>query len=300
MNPGSPITQRAALGALHVAVLLFGLTGVLGKLADSNPAIIVFSRAAFAVLALSLCAGLFGRASWQPLNGANWRRLALGGLLLAGHWISFFIAVNGAGVAIATLGFASFPAFTVLLEGLIFRERIRHSEIGLIVLVSLGLLLVAPDFNLASTATSGLLWAVLSGLLFALLSLVNRSGVGKLAPAQAALGQNLLVAGCLLPFAAPGLPDLPALSWLWLVLLGVFCTALSHWLFVASLSALKARTAAVAFALEPVYGISFAWLLFAQAPSLRMLAGAALIMLAILLSVLRPAHSTRPSAAEPL
>ncbi|MDP3846133.1 MAG: DMT family transporter [Pseudomonas sp.] len=291
------MTQRSAIGALHCAVLLFGLTGVLGKLADSSPAIIVFGRAAFAVLALSLCAGLLGRVSWQPLNHANCYRLTLGGLLLAGHWMSFFIAVNGAGVAIATLGFASFPAFTVLLEGLIFRERIRHSEIGLIALVSLGLLLVTPDFDLASTATSGLLWAVLSGLLFALLSLVNRSGVGKLTPAQAALGQNLLVTCCLLPFAAPGLPDLPALSWLWLALLGVFCTAVGHWLFVASLSALKARTAAVAFALEPVYGISFAWLIFAQAPSLRMLVGAALIMLAILLSVLRPAHSARPSAA---
>jgi drug/metabolite transporter (DMT)-like permease len=291
--------QRSAIGALHGAVLLFGLTGVLGKLADSSPAIIVFSRAAFAVLALCLCAGWFGRASWRPLNGASWRRLALGGLLLAGHWMSFFIAVNGAGVAIATLGFASFPAFTVLLEGLIFRERIRQSEIALIALVSLGLLLVTPDFDLASTATSGLLWAILSGLLFSLLSLVNRSGVGNLAPAQAALGQNLVVACCLLPFAAPGLPELPALSWLWLALLGVFCTALGHSLFVASLSVLKARTAAVAFALEPVYGIGFTWLIFAQAPSLRMLAGATLIMLAILLSMLRPQHATQPSAGKP-
>ena len=103
--------------------------------------------------------------------------------------MSFFIAVKVAGVAIATLGFATFPAFTVILEGLIFRERIRANEILLVVLVSIGLVLVTPDFNLASQATSGLLWAVGSGLLFSLLSLNNRAS-GRIPPVQAALCQN--------------------------------------------------------------------------------------------------------------
>ena len=37
-----------------------------------------------------------------------------------------------AGVAVATLGFASFPAFTVLLEGLLFRERTRPGEFAMV------------------------------------------------------------------------------------------------------------------------------------------------------------------------
>jgi drug/metabolite transporter (DMT)-like permease len=74
------------------------------------------------------------------------------------------------------------------------------------------------------------------------------------------------------------------LDWLWLALLGVFCTGLAHSLFVASLRVLKARTAAVVFAMEPVYGILFAWLLFSEMPSLRILGGGALIVLATLVS----------------
>ena len=57
-------------------------------------------------------------------------------LLLGGHWWSFFVAVKVSGVAVATLGFASFPAFTVLLEGLLFRERVRAAEWGVVALVS--------------------------------------------------------------------------------------------------------------------------------------------------------------------
>ncbi|AWZ87468.1 eamA-like transporter family protein [Pseudomonas aeruginosa] len=189
-----------------------------------------------------------------------------------------------AGVAIATLGFASFPAFTVILEGLLFRERIHLAEGLLVVLVSLGLVLVTPNFDLASGATLGLLWAILSGLLFALLSLANRSNSGQVGPVQAALWQNLVVALCLLPFAVGELPALPALDWLWLALLGVFCTGLAHSLFVASLAVVKARTAALVFALEPVYGIAFAWLLFHETPGPRMFLGGALIVLAIVLS----------------
>lgn len=278
------MTPRTALGALHIGALMFGLTGVFGKLAAASPAVIVFGRAAFAVLALGFFARLASATPWQKLAAGDWRRLLLSGLLLAGHWVSFFIAVKVAGVAIATLGFASFPAFTVILEGLIFRERIRLNEIVLVALVSVGLVLVTPDFDLASQATTGLLWAVGSGLLFALLSLNNRASSGRIPAVQAALCQNVVVALCLLPVAAPELGQVQAMDWLWISLLGIFCTGLAHSLFVASLAVIKARTAAVVFALEPVYGITVAWLLFGENPTLRMLLGGALIIIAIVVS----------------
>jgi drug/metabolite transporter (DMT)-like permease len=40
----------------------------------------------------------------------------------------------------------------------------------------------------------------------------------------------------------------------------------------------------VVFALEPVYGITVAWLLFNENPTLRMLLGGALIIVAIVVS----------------
>ncbi|UVJ45326.1 DMT family transporter [Pseudomonas sp. LS1212] len=291
------MNHRTALGALHIGALFFGLTGVFGKLASASPAIIVFGRAAFAVLALGVFARFARMGGWQPLHTRDWRRLLLSGLLLAGHWVSFFIAVKVAGVAIATLGFASFPAFTVVLEGLIFRERIRANEILLVVLVSVGLILVTPDFDLASQATSGLLWAIASGLLFALLSLTNRASSGSIPAVQAALCQNAVVALCLLPAAAPALSSVPAIDWLWIGLLGVFCTGVAHSLFVASLAVIKARTAAVVFALEPVYGIGMAWLIFGETPTLRMLLGGALIIFAIVLASSLPASSSSKKAA---
>lgn len=290
------MTPRSALLALHMGALLFGLSGVLGKLAHASPSVIVFGRAAFAVAALAVFARSVGNMHWIPLSRASAARLVLSGVLLSLHWVSFFLAVKIAGVAVATLGFASFPAFTVVLEGLVFRERIRRIEMLLVVLVSVGLVLVTPGFDLASQATSGLLWAIFSGLTFALLSLVNRASASHVLAVQAALCQNLIVALCLLPWAASALPAVSAVDWLWIALLGVFCTGLAHGLFVASLAVIKARTAAVVFAMEPLYGIGFAWLIFAETPTLRMLLGGTLIIVAILISGLMGNRDTKTAA----
>lgn len=291
------MTPRTALGALHIGALMFGLTGVFGKLVAASAAVIVLGRAGFAVIALAGFAALSRRTRWYSLTLKDARSLLISGGLLAAHWVSFFVAVKVAGVAIATLGFASFPAFTVLLEGLIFRERIRFNERVLVMLVSVGLILVTPSFDLASQATEGLLWAIASGLTFSLLSLNNRANAGRVPAVQAAMWQNAVVALCLLPFAAPQLSTVRPLDWLWIGLLGVLCTGVAHSLFVASLAVIKARTAAVVFALEPVYGITLAWLLFHETPTLRMLLGGALIIIAIVVSS-RLASSPAPAKVK--
>lgn len=291
------MTPRTALGALHIGALMFGLTGVFGKLAAASAAVIVLGRAGFAVIALAGFAALSRRTRWYSLTLKDARSLLISGGLLAAHWVSFFVAVKVAGVAIATLGFASFPAFTVLLEGLIFRERIHFNEGVLVMLVSVGLILVTPSFDLASQATEGLLWAIASGLTFSLLSLNNRANAGRVPAVQAAMWQNAVVALCLLPFAAPQLSTVRPLDWLWIGLLGVLCTGVAHSLFVASLAVIKARTAAVVFALEPVYGITLAWLLFHETPTLRMLLGGALIIIAIVVSS-RLASSPAPATVK--
>ncbi|WP_459618097.1 DMT family transporter [Bordetella sp. 2513F-2] len=281
------MTRQRALAHIHIAAVLFGLTGVFGELIQASAAVITLGRAVFAVAAL----GFFARMQRRPLLGvltpAQLFVLVIAGALLAGHWVTFFISVKVGGIAIATLGFASFPAFITLLEALVFRERVRAIEWLLLGLVSAGLVLVTPSFDLADQGTLGLMWGLLSGLSFALLALTNRRAATGMDPIQVACWQNVVVALVLLPTAAAQLGGIAATDWLWLALLGVFCTGLSHYLFVSSLARLNARTAGLVIALEPVYAIGFAWILFAQQPTLRMLAGAALIFCAIVASGLR-------------
>lgn len=278
--------HRNALIVAHLAAVLFGLTGILGHLIDASAAVITFGRAAFAVLALGAVAQVQRRGVFHQLT---WRKLGVmvfSGMLLAAHWVTFFIAIKVGGVAVATLGFASFPAFIALLDLLVFRERIGARESLLLLLVSVGLVLVVPSFDLLDQGTVGLLWGLASGLSFALLAITNRRAARGMDALQVAFWQNMTVALLVAPFALDNLVvrGLSHSDWMYLAMLGVFCTGLSQYLFVKSLEGLEARSAGMIIALEPVYAIGCAWWLFGDQPSLRMAAGAGLIILATVLS----------------
>lgn len=275
---------RTALTSAHITALLFGLTGIFGALIHASASVITFGRAAFALLALAVFAHLQDRALLRGLNLRKLSIYALSGLMLAAHWVTFFIAIKVGGVAVATLGFASFPAFITLLDMAVFRDRPHLAEALLLLLVTLGLVLVTPSFELANQGTVGLLWGLASGLSFALLAMTNRRATDGRNGVQVVFWQNATVAAIMAPVAVFDLVDLGAVDWTHLAILGVLCTAVSQALFVKSLKGLNARSAGMIISLEPVYAIACAWWLFHEAPSWRMLAGAALIVLAILMS----------------
>jgi drug/metabolite transporter (DMT)-like permease len=283
------MNRQRAVFAIHVAAILFGLTGIFGELIQADAMVITAGRASFAVLAL-LAVMRYLRTS--PLLGVSRKNigvLAMAGFMLAVHWVTFFLAVKISGVAIATLGFASFPAFITLCECIFFKEKISIQEWLVLLMVTLGLVLVTPSFDFQDDATIGLAWAILSGLTFALFTLINRRAASRIPAQQVACWENLFVALMTLPFAFPAITQLDALDWVWVAMLGILCTALSHYLLVSSLMVLKARSAGIVIALEPVYAIFFAAVLFAQYPSIRALFGGALMVGAIVWSGMRQA-----------
>lgn len=281
--------RQRALGAIHVSAVLFGLTGIFGELIQADAMVITAGRASFAVIALYAFIRLRGASIMQGIDRRNLGVLAVAGAMLAIHWVTFFISVKIGGVAVATLGFASFPAFITLCEYFIFKEKVSRTEWLILILVSLGLVLVTPSFDFQDNATIGLAWGILSGLAFAIFTLINRRAAAHMPAQQVACWENLFVAVLTLPFSFPAIVQLNTLNWIWMVLLGVFCTALSHYLLVSSLTVLKARSAGIVIALEPVYAIFFAAILFAQYPSIRALFGGALMISAIVWSGLRRA-----------
>ena len=195
----------SALAAAHGAAVLFGLTGILGALIRFDAVAITAGRAGFAAAALLVLA----LAQRRPLlQGLGLRRAGIvlaSGFLLAVHWITFFMAVKVGGVAVATLGFASFPAFIALLDVVLFRERIGRAEGTMLTLVTLGLVLVTPSFDVGDQGTVGLLWGLASGLSFAGLAICNRRGNRGMDAIQVAFWQNLVVALLVLPLLGLGL-----------------------------------------------------------------------------------------------
>lgn len=280
---GSEAARRSGTGAglasLHAAVFLFGMSGLLGKWLAMPPVVIVCARAA---LAAAFLGALFAaqRPPCPGLSGRTWRQLGLAGLVLAVHWVAFFQAIQVSTVALGLLAFSSYPAFVALLEPWCFGERYRRTDLVLAAVVVLGLALVVPDYHWRGRAGQGVGWGVLSGFTFAVLTLLNRRQARDLPPMVVAGVQNGVAALVLLPGAFWWKPHLTVQTALALMALGVLCTGLAHWLFVRSLRAVRAQTAALTTGLEPVYGIGLAWLWLGEQPTARTLLGGVIILAA--------------------
>ena len=273
--------SRLSLLQLHLSVLLAGGAGLFAKFVVAGPVAITGGRTLFGALALAAVAGLL-RASLRVRSGRDLLGMALSGAILAVHWWAFFVAIRVSTVAIGLLAFSTFPLFVTFLEPLVFKERLHRRDILTALLVVGGLALVTPSWDLGDHLTQGVLWGVFAAFTYAVLSLMSRSYVRRYPALTVAFYQQAFAALCALPFAlcAEGVPS--GRDVLLLVVLGVVFTGLAQGLTVASLRHLRAQTVGVAFGLEPVYGIVFAWLFFHELPQARTLCGGVLIGCAVL------------------
>ena len=296
--PEQPKQLRGLVFA-NIAVLLFGLAGVLGKLSGLPAPLIVFGRAFFAGLVL-LAVCWFWHIPLRPKRSRDSYLLLGQGVLLALHWTAFFQAINVSNVAIGLLSFSSFPLFTAVLEPLLLHQRPSRVQIVAALLILPGIYLLVPSFTLQNQTTLGVMWGVLSGASFALLSVTNRWLGRTYSSLMISLYQDGIAAIVLLPvffFTATGSFWTPH-DLLILFILGVVCTALAHTLFIASMRDITAQSASLLASLEPVWGIIFGILLLGAIPTATTLLGGAIILGATLLPGIVIVVSPRLNANE--
>ncbi|QTA79173.1 Putative amino-acid metabolite efflux pump [Desulfonema limicola] len=279
-------SKKIGMIQIHIAVFLFGLSGLFGKLLTIPASAIVFGRTFFAFLALSVFL-ILSKNSIKTKSGKDLIILILLGILLAVHWISFFHAIQISTVAVGLLTFSTFPLFVTFMEPVFFKEKLRLFDILTAVSVFFGLFLVVPDLNFNNNITRGALWGIFSGFTFAILSLLNRKYAASYSATVIAFYQNLIAALFLLPFFLSENLIITQRDYVLLAFLGIFCTALAHGLFINSLVHIKTQLAGIITGLEPLYGIIFAFLFLNEIPGLRTISGGIIILGSILLATIK-------------
>ena len=269
--------KRHGLIEIHFAVLLFGLAGLFGKFLLLPPLVIVFGRTFFAALTLSAIL-FYSKTQIRTKSIQDFTILILLGIILAIHWITFFHAIQISTVAVGLLTFSTFPVFVTFLEPYFFKEKLRRFDMLTAASVLLGLILVIPSLDFQHNITQGAFWGTISGFTFAVLSILNRKYVSTYPSMVIVWYQNWIATLILFPFLFFKDLSLQPTDVLLLAILGIFCTALAHVLFIKSLVHIKTQLASITACLEPVYGIIFAFVLLGEIPALRTIIGGCIIL----------------------
>lgn len=287
---------------LHLLVLIWGFTAILGKLLDPlSPVVLVLYRTGLAVLGLLVVAYVQHRTHSPAAPVAprdRWRLLGVG-CLIAVHWMAFFAAARLANVSVCLAGMATSSLWASVLEPLLLGRRVRAVEVVLGVVVMAGLYLI---FRFEFDKVSGLLVAVFSAMLAALFTIINSRFTHRyeaLVISTYEMAGAFLASAVLVPvyywfsqssngssnsISWAELVPLSTAQWCWLLVLAWVCTVYAYTIGVRLLRKFSAYLAILTVNLEPVYGILLAVLIFGNTE--RMTTGFYLGTLVILAAVI--------------
>ncbi len=278
--------DKKGLLLCHIATLLFGISGLFGKLLLLPALIITLGRVVFASGALLLILLVFK----QPIRlkaKKHYGYFLLLGLLLDVHWACIYQAIKLSTVALGLLAFSTYPVFVTFLEPLFFKKKLRLFDVALAALVFLGVIIVVPSFKAGNSVTEGILIGVLSGLTYAFLCIFNKKLTDEYAGMKVAFYEQLSACFFLLPFLLVYQPVFTGTDILLLALLGVVFTWVAHTLFITGMKGITAQTAGIITCLEPVYSTLLAFLLLKETPGVRDIAGGVIILGAVVLSTFK-------------
>jgi len=247
---------------LHIAVLLYGLTAVLGDLIQLPAVILVWWRVFITSISL-LFFIRFGKDLLTLKKSTAYPLIGIG-CLVAIHWICFYGSIKLANASVTLIAMATTSIFTSLLEPWIMKRKIDPLEMILGLLIVPGMVLVVQSIDL--TMKTGLLVGFAAAFFAALFGTLNKKYVDDSNPyiitfvelgSAWAFISIIFIAGFSVIDLSHFMPSRWQ-DWMYILILSLLCTTLA---FILSLRALKHLTAFatnLVINLEPLYGILLA------------------------------------------
>ncbi|MDY0906856.1 DMT family transporter [Pedobacter sp. CFBP9032] len=248
---------------LHFTVLIWGFTGVLGKVISIDAVPLVWYRVLIATT--TLFAWFIITKKNIKISRKQFIQFFLTGAIVAIHWIFFFHAIKVSTVSVTLVCLSSFTLFTAILEPLIKKQPIQIGDILVGLIIILGIYMI---FKFEGQYTLGIIFGLLAAVASSLFSTINSTLVQKSEPSI--IGFYELVGGLFWitlyrlydgslihsPF------NLSLKDWLYIGLLGTLCTSVAYVAGVSVMRTLSAFRVALITNLEPVYGILLAFIFF--------------------------------------
>ncbi len=271
---------------LHLVILAWAFTAILGKLITLPALDMVVWRTGLSALGFVVLAGAMRNS--LRVSGADAAKLLGIGALLGLHWVTFFLSGR---LATASVSLAALPTLMIwcsLLEPLV-NGTVRWNKVELIV----GMIIVGAVwmiFTVEARYWVGFSTGLVSAMLAAFYAVANKQLVSRFPFAVLCFYQMLgacVAAWILLPLlSGHTLPELPGLrDFGWLVVFAFGCTVLPYAGFIVVMRHLPIFTINVVYNLEPLYGIVLAALVFGASEKMTpgFYAGAAIIIASVLI-----------------
>ncbi|MBK5278543.1 MAG: DMT family transporter [Bacteroidia bacterium] len=254
---------------LHFIVFLWGFTAILGKLISIPNVEMVFYRTLLASVGMGVF--IFLAKGTFKIQTTDLIKLLATGLIVAVHWLTFFGSGRISNPSTSLVGFATCSFWAALLEPLFKGKKIQPLEIGLGIVVMVGLSII---FSFGFQYPMGLFLGIISGVTAALFSIINSKMISRVAATTITFYQMIgATLGILLFLPAykqfwtvdSTLQWVPtAMDWVYLCTLAWVCSVYAYSAAIELMKRLSVFIIQLTLNLEPLYGIILALAVFGQ------------------------------------
>ncbi len=271
-----PSTVKNAYIQLHISILLWGLTAILGKLITLAGLVLVWWRILFTVGSFLLNPSLY--ADLKRLTRQQILRMATIGTFIMLHWVCFYSSIKYSNASVTLSCLATTSICTAFIDPLWNRTPFKWYEIVLGLAIIPGMALMYGF--VPSSYYFGILLGFGAALFAAIFTTLNKevmdgdTTVSPFAISFVELSFGFVGVSILMPIYLYVTNDsfLPSTTvspygandYIWLVILSLACTTLPFILSLKALKHLSAFTTTLSVNLEPVYGIILAWIIFQE------------------------------------
>lgn len=251
---------------MHISIILWGFTGILGKLIELSEGLLVWYRLIITSIALFVL--LAWKKELKPLPWRDFMKISGVGFIISLHWLTFYGAIKYSNISITLSCLSSIALFTALFEPMYLRRKLQAEEIIFGVVAIAGIYLI---FAFQKLYTVGIVLALISAVLAAIFTVLNQGFVKKYSPEAVTfyeLGSGMVYVTLIMPlylYLFPTKTILPtSMDWMYLVILSLFCTVIPFILSLKALQKISAFTLNLSVNLEPVYSIILAIIIFKE------------------------------------
>lgn len=255
------LPKRKAYLQMHLAVLIYGFTAILGDLIQLPATVLVWWRVLITSISL-LFLIRFGRDLMEIPRKRVLQYMGIG-IVIGLHWITFFGSIKYANASVAMVCFATTAFCTSILEPLITKKNFERIELLAGVMVIPGIALVVQ--SVPQGMQFGVLLGLLSAMLAALFAIFNKQLINDADPKSITfleLASSCLFISFLLPLFFYYNPESAfwpsSMDWVYLMILALVCTTFAFILNLKALTHLTAFTTNLIANLEVVYAIILA------------------------------------------
>src|SRR4051794_20487220 len=202
MRPSRMTPENWSLLELYASTVLMGGAPLFAKLVPVSADVLTLLRSLIGAIALGGFIRILG-TGLALRRRKDYLIIALIGVVMALHWITYIHAIRVSTVAAALIGFFTFPILTALLEPLFFYGNgFTYKDILSGLGIFAGALILSLGADTGSNVGLGLMWGMISAILFVLRSLLLEKYIAGTNGAVAMFPQMIAIALILAPFSA--------------------------------------------------------------------------------------------------